>query len=98
MGVYTEKIHLSDIAAHFDRKVVYDITEYDVIAFRNVRQDTPTRNGGRRTPAAVNREMSVLKRLPCGSHDYAESLPLFRFKISHAHTNTSSLISKQFLP
>jgi integrase len=59
----TERIHLSAIAAHFDRKTVCDITEYDVIAFRNVRRDTPTRNGTVRTPAAVNREISVLKRL-----------------------------------
>jgi len=59
----TEKIHLSAIAAHFERKIVCDITEHDVIAFRNIRQDTQTRNGTRRTPAAVNREISVLKRL-----------------------------------
>jgi integrase len=59
----TERIHLSAIAAHFDRNTVCDITEHDVIAFRNVRQDTPTRNGTARTPAAVNRETSVLKRL-----------------------------------
>ena len=59
----TEKIHLSAIAAHFDHKIVCDITEHDVIAFRNVRQDTSTRNGTLRTPAAVNREISVLKRL-----------------------------------
>src|SRR4030067_3618364 len=59
----TEKIHLSAIAPPFDRKIVCDITEHDVIAFRNIRQDTPTRNGTIRTPAAVNREISVLKRL-----------------------------------
>jgi integrase len=59
----TERIHLSAIAAHFDRKTVCDLTEHDVITFRNIRQEKPTRNGTLRTPAAVNREISVLKRL-----------------------------------
>jgi integrase len=59
----TERIHLSAIAAHFGRKTISDITEHDVVTFRNARQATPTKNGTPRTPAAVNREISVLKRL-----------------------------------
>lgn len=59
----TDAIHLVPIKRYFSGKLLSEITEYDVEAFRAERMDTPTRFGGRRSAATCNHELGTLKQV-----------------------------------
>lgn len=59
----TDAIHLVPIKRYFSGKLLSEITEYDVEAFRAERKDTPTRFGGGRSVATCNHELGTLKLL-----------------------------------
>jgi len=62
-GQVTLKSALKVLRAHFAGKYVADLTEKDVDDFILLRRDTPTRYGGKRAGATINREMNVLRSL-----------------------------------
>ena len=59
----TERMHLRMIEEYFRGKIVSQVSVFDVDTFLSVRRETPTLQGKQRSPATVNRELGVLKRL-----------------------------------
>ena len=51
------------IKAHFKGKRLADISPMDVESFKKVRHETPTRHEEARSPATVNRELTILSRV-----------------------------------
>ncbi|PYS82488.1 MAG: hypothetical protein DMF67_12505 [Acidobacteria bacterium] len=51
------------IKAHFKGKRLADISPMDVERFKKLRHDTPTRHEEARSPATVNRELTILSRV-----------------------------------
>jgi len=51
------------LKAHFKGKRLADISPTDVERFKKVRRDTPTRHEEARSPATVNRELTILSRV-----------------------------------
>lgn len=51
------------LSAHFNKKLVREISHGDILRFKNTRLDTPVRDNGQRAIATVNRELTVLQRI-----------------------------------
>lgn len=57
------KINFRTVTDHFGSRRIRDIRHADLQNFRLQRLQTPTRHGGKRTLATVNREMSMARRM-----------------------------------
>jgi integrase len=56
-------VHLKPVLEHFGRRTVREISAPDVQAYKLKRFDQPTRNGGQRSVASVNRELALLRSI-----------------------------------
>ena len=62
-SLYTVQKQLTVLREHFGKTRLRSITYGQLRTFRAHRLRTPTRNGGQRTIATVNRELTLLKRM-----------------------------------
>ena len=62
-SIEAERIHLNIIKDYFKRRIVSQITVYDVEKFIMIRRNAPKKSGESRSAATCNRELGVLKRL-----------------------------------
>jgi integrase len=62
-SLVSPKIHLRVLVKHFGQKRLRLITHADIEIFKRLRFETPTRHGGERQVASVNREMALLNTI-----------------------------------
>lgn len=60
---YNGKLYLGVLRQHFSKKQLAALTYRDIDVFRLKRLKTPTKHGGQRSIASVNRELELLRRV-----------------------------------